>query len=342
MKILAVRLGSMGDVIHTLPAVALLKRGFPRAEVTWAIESRWAPLLDENPFVDCVLPLPISKWRKSPFGRETRSEFWRARRQLRDGHFDLAVDFQGLIKSAVITFFSRADRVLGFDRRELREPLASTFYSNRVYTGAAHVVEKCLRLASAAGAQISDARDAAPIFSLPQGARELLLPPGDFVLTSPAAGWISKQWPAEHYVALGERIWRECRMPLVVDCAPGEIEIARSIVDRAQPGSCVLHSSPLAGLIAATRRARAVIGVDSGPLHLAAALRKPGVALFGPTDPARNGPFGGSLKVLRQPTARTSYKRDNQIHPAMTSIHPEEVWQALRPMLSADRAPVAR
>lgn len=341
MKILAVRLGSMGDVIHTLPAVALLKHGFPRADVTWAIESHWAPLLDGNPSVDCVLPLPISRWRKNLLGRETRSEFRRVRRQLREAHFDLAVDFQGLIKSAVVTFFSRADRVLGFDRRELREPLAATFYSNRVYTGAGHVVEKCLRLASAAGAQMADARDAAPIFFLPQGTPEPLLPPGDFVLTSPSAGWISKQWPAEHYVALGERIWRECQIPLVVDCAPGDLETARSIVGRAQPGSCVLHPSSLAGLIAATRRARAVIGVDSGPLHLAAALRKPGVALFGPTDPARNGPFGGSLKVLRQPHARTTYKRDDQIDPAMTSIHPEEVWQALRPMLLAARAPVS-
>ncbi len=273
MKILAVRLGSMGDVIHTLPAVALLKRGFPRAEVTWAIESRWAPLLEGNPFVDCVLPLPISQWRKNLFSRETISEFLEARRHLRKAHFDLAVDFQGLIKSAVVTFFSRADRVFGFDRRELREPLASTFYSNRVYAGTAHVVEKCLRLASAAGAQVSDAKDATPIFSLPQGMPDRPLPTGDFVLASPAAGWKSKQWPAEHYVALGERLWRECGMPLVVDCAPGETEAARWIVDRAQPGSCVLHPSSLAGLIAATRRARAVVGVDSGPLHLAAALR---------------------------------------------------------------------
>jgi heptosyltransferase-1 len=342
MKILAVRLGSMGDVIHTLPAVALLKHGFPRAEVTWAIESRWAPLLEGNPCVDCVLPLSISKWRKNLLGGETRSEFRRARRQLREARFDLAVDFQGLIKSAVVTFFSRADRVLGFDRRELREPLAATFYSNRVYTGAGHVVEKCLRLASAAGAHMADARDAAPVFSLPQGTPEPLLPVGDFVLTSPAAGWMSKQWPAEHYVALAERIWRESQMPLVVDCAPGEMEAARSIVNRAQPGSCLLHPSSLAGLIAATRRARAVIGVDSGPLHLAAALRKPGVALFGPTDPARNGPFGGSLKVLRRPDALTSYKRDAQIHPAMKSIQPEEVWQVLRPMLLDTRAPVSR
>ncbi len=340
MKILAVRLGSMGDVIHTLPAVALLKRGFPRAEVTWAVESRWAPLLDENPFVDCVLPLPIAKWRKNPLGRETRTEFSMARRQLRGAHFDLAVDFQGLLKSAAVTFFSRADRVLGFDRRELREPLAATFYSNRVFTGAPHVVERCLRLASAAGAHIADARDAAPVFSLPQGVPEPPLPPGEFVLTSPVAGWTSKQWPAEHYVALAGRIWRECQMPLVVDCAPAEVEVARLIVGRAQPGSCVLHPSSLAGLIAATRRARAVIGVDSGPLHLAAALRKPGVALFGPTDPARNGPFGGSLRVLRLPHAQTSYKREDQIHPAMASLHPDEVWQALRPLLSADRTPV--
>jgi heptosyltransferase-1 len=187
-----------------------------------------------------------------------------------------------------------------------------------------------------------DARDAAPIFSLPQGAPELPLPSGEFVLTSPAAGWMSKQWPAEHFVALGERLWRECHMPLVVDCAPKEVDLARSIVDRAQPGSCVLHPSSLAGLIAATRRARAVIGVDSGPLHLAAALNIPGVAIYGPTDPARNGPFGKSFQVLRQPGTPASYQRDAQIHPSMAAIGPEEVWPALKAKLAPERTPVQR
>jgi heptosyltransferase-1 len=177
---------------------------------------------------------------------------------------------------------------------------------------------------------------------LPQGKPEASLPAGDFVLASPAAGWRSKQWPIAHYAALANTIWRESGMPLVVDCAPADTDAAREIVNAAELGACVLHRSSLAGLIAATRRARAVIGVDSGPLHLAAALNIPGVAIYGPTDPARNGPFGKSFQVLRQPGTPASYQRDAQIHPSMAAIGPEEVWPALKAKLAPERTPVER
>ena len=340
VKILAVRLGSLGDVIHALPAVANLKRGFPQAEVTWAIESRWAPLLEANRFIDQILELPISKWRKRPLAADTRAEFHEARRRLRAERFDLAVDFQGLLKSAMVTFFSRAEHVFGFHRAELREKLAATFYSECVQTRAEHVVDKNLHLASAAGARITGPEAETPLFPLPQGKAEASLPAGDFVLASPSAGWKSKQWPIAHYVVLANRIRRESGMPLVLDCAPGDTDAARAIVDAAEPGACVLHPSSLAGLIAATRLARAVVGVDSGPLHLAAALNKPGVAIYGPTDPARNGPFGRSFLVLRQPGTPASYQRDARIHPSMAAIGPEEVWPALKAKLALERTPV--
>jgi len=302
-RILVVRLGAMGDIIHALPAVASLKHSFPGSRLTWVIEPKWAPLVEDNPFIDRVVLL-----RRD--GVAGLLESWRS---LRAERYDFAVDFQGLIKSALVAYAARPDRIFGFDHTQLRERAAALFYSNQTVSGAAHVVEKNLDLAAAAGA-ITPLRT----FPLPAGRPEGALPAGDFVLASPVAGWRGKQWPMEHYQALGARLRGELGIPLVLD---------------GPPGSGLEHCSGLAGLIHATRRATAVVGVDSGPLHLAAALGKPGVAIYGPTDPARNGPYGDSLRVLRSPAAVTTYKRGAAIHESMRAVSPAQVFEALKAMV---------
>jgi heptosyltransferase-1 len=148
------------------------------------------------------------------------------------------------------------------------------------------------------------------------------------VLASPLSGWGAKQWPLEYYGQLGAYLRREAGMALVLNGPPAEREKLSGVPDT------VTHFSSIEGLIDATRRAFAVVGLDSGPLHLAAALSKPGVALFGPTDPARNGPCGGTLTLLRSPRAITSYKRLAQIDPSMRELSPEAVFEALGPHLA--------
>ncbi len=299
MNILVVRLGAMGDVIHTLPAAATLKQAFPDARLSWAIEPRWSVLLEGNPYVDEIVPI------------ERRS--LAAYTQMRKMSFDLAVDFQGLLKSAAVVFLAGSKRTFGFDRT--RERLAGLFYGSRIRVSSAHVVDRNLELAAACGA-------GKPVleFPLPAGAPEGEVPDGRFVLASPLAGWRSKQWPLEHYEQLASRL----DVPLVLNGPPcSEAELRNA-------GRCRVHISGIRGLIDATRRAAAVIGVDSGPLHIAAALGKPGVAIFGPTDPARNGPYGQSLRVLRSPSATTSYKRIGDISPSMREITPEAVLAALQ------------
>lgn len=295
----------MGDAIHALPAAASLKCSYPEARLTWAIEPRWAPLLEGNPFVDRVVPVR----RKSARGLIAS---WR---ELRAERYDIAVDFQGLLKSALTAAAAKPERIFGFG--STRERAAAVFYSDRIPVSAAHVVDRNLELAQAAGAHmlVYD-------FPLPQGAPEGELPDGDFVLASPLAGWRAKQWPAENYARLAGMLDREFGIPLVANGPPGA-----AFADL--PG-CRAHHSGIAGLIHATRRAAAVVGVDSGPLHLAAALGKPGVAIFGPTDPARNGPYGGSMVVLRAANAATTYKREIEIDESMRSISPEEVFEALK------------
>jgi heptosyltransferase-1 len=297
----------MGDVIQCLPAVASLKHGIPRSRVTWVIEPRWAPLLEGNPYVDRVVLLD----RGSLMG------FRAAWRDLRAERYDIAVDFQGLLKSALVASAARAEKLFGFTRALVRERPAVWFYSVAVTSESTHVVDRYLDLASAAGAS-----SLLRTFPLPTGNPEGALPGSPFVLASPLAGWGSKQWPLDYYSELGRLLRAEHGCTLVLN---GRIRIDAPHTEA--------HVSGLPGLIDATRRAIAVIGVDSGPLHLAAAMGKPGVAIFGPTDPSRNGPRGGAVAVLRSPTAVTSYKRD-QAGPAMRDIRPEAVREALQAVLT--------
>ncbi len=141
------------------------------------------------------------------------------------------------------------------------------------------------------------------------------MPDGPFVLASPLSGWPAKQWPLEYYSRLA-RLCRDAGVPLVVNGPPSAHEALGGVEN------AILHLSSIAGLIDATRRATVVVGEDSGPLHLAAALGKPGVAIFGPTDPAQTGPYGGSLTVLRSPDAITSYKRRREIDASMRAVAP--------------------
>jgi heptosyltransferase-1 len=312
--LLVVRLGSMGDVIHALPAVATLKHSYPGYRLSWVIDPRWACLLAGNPFVDDVILLD----------RHTLSGIARAWRQLRARRFNFAVDFQGLFKSALAASVARPDRMYGFHQSQVRERIAALFYSNRVRVQSAHVVDRNLELAAAAGAA-----SMVSVFPLPEGCAEGQLPDGDFVLASPLAGWPGKQWPLESFSSLARLLQSRLGMPLVLNVPPQ----AASLVTQAT--GALMHVSGVPGLLHATRAARAVVGIDSGPLHLAAALEKPGVAIFGPTDPARNGPYGKSFTVVRDPRAVTSYKRSREIDASMRAIQPEAVLEALADCMSS-------
>ncbi len=310
--ILMVRLGAMGDVIHCLPAAATLKQGIQHAHLTWVVEARWAPLLRGNRHIDELIAVD----RRSLAGLSAVWTKIRARR------YETAVDFQGLVKSAFVASIARPGRLFGFSKRIVRESAAAWFYSDAADSVAEHVIDRYLDLAVAAGAAAVFRE-----FPLPPGRPEAELPPEPFVLASPLAGWPGKQWPLEFYSALGERLWKECGLRLVLN---GNAAIAA-------PGTTA-HVSSLDGLIHATRRASAVVGVDSGPLHLADALGKPGVAIFGPTDPSRNGPRGRAMTVLRSPHASTTYKR-NVSDAYMREVQPGAVFDALKAVLERTRVP---
>jgi heptosyltransferase-1 len=304
-KILVVRLGAMGDVIHTLPAVSTLKASFPESSITWAVDPKWTPLLEGNPSVDRVVE----------FNRRDASSIHSAVKALRATPFDFAIDFQGLIKSALLASVSGCRRRLGFHWKDIREKPAALLYTEKIHTFESHVAEKNIELAQAAGAATIDR--ASP---LPDGVIEGSLPEGPYVLACPLAGWTSKQWPLEYFSDLAARI---APLPLVVNGAPVNEPDLRRV-----RGAWV-STSGISGLIGVTRRAVAVVGVDSGPLQIAGALSKPGVAIFGPTDPTRNGPLGTSIEVLRAVGFETTYKRGHTIAESMRAVTPEMVAAAL-------------
>ncbi len=306
-SILVVRLGAMGDIIHALPAVAIVRQSFPQHRIYWVIAPKWMPLLEGNPQVDEIVP----------FDRRSQGGIVEAWRKLRVIRPEIAIDFQGLIQSALAGRASRPKRFVGRDRSQARESLAAVFYSQPVKTKGPHCVEANLELAAAAGATgLTDQS------WLPAGKPEGDLPAGAFVFASPFAGWASKQWPLENYRALARELQKE-GLPLVVNVPPGFRTKLAGMPE------LTVHESGLPGLIDGTRKALAIVGVDSGPMHLAAALGKPGVAIFGPTDPARNGPFHSKMAVLRSAGAATTYKRGEEIDPSMRAVSMEQVKEVL-------------
>ena len=312
-RVLVIRLGAMGDIFHAMPAVASLRRGLPLSPITWVVEKQWLPILEGCPFVNQLMAVD----------RKSAGTVLASIRRLRAEPYDLAIDFQGLLKSALIAVGSGAGNRLGYSRDQLREPLAGLFYTQTNSPNAVHVVDRHLELATVAGGHSKEAE-----FYLPQGSAEGQLPLEPFVLSCPQAGWGAKQWPSSYYGELGDLLKREMGLALVLNGPPGAEEQLRAM------GPVHAHCSGLPGLIWATRRALAVVGLDSGPLYMAAAIGKPGVAIFGPTDPARNGPYGGSISVLRSPDADTTYKRLREENTAMRSITPRMAVDELKRCLA--------
>ena len=314
MSILVVRLGAMGDIVHALAAVTSLKLSFLDEELIWVVKRRWSDILEGNPHVDRLLTVQDRESALS-FGNSLRKERPR-----------FAVDFQGLLQSAVIGRLSRPGVLWGFDKSVAREPFAARFYTHAVHVSGPHRIQRNLQLVRAAGASVIT--DQA---WLPPGRAEGDLPPTPFVLASPFAGWAGKQWPLASYAELAALLGKE-GVPLVMNVSA---ELASSL--QGLPNVRV-HVSSIAGLIHATRQASAVIGVDSGPLHIAAALGKKGVAIFGPTDPDATGPYGGSMQVLRTPRALTTYDRHKQIQESMRAIEVRTVLSSVLQTLEVSSA----
>ena len=349
-RLLIVRLSAMGDAIHTLPAVHVLREAFPQAFIGWLIEERWAELLCApgsprrgqrsalRPLVDQVHTVNLKAWGKSPVSISTLQRVATVCNDVRDGHYDAAVDLQGAMRSAVLARLSGARVVYG--AAEPRESPASLWYTRKVVACRRHVIEQNVSVAQALVGQetklpppdISCDFPSDPEAEARVGQRLAEHGIGDFAILNPGAGWGAKRWPAERYGEVARKL-AEQGLRSILNYGPGEEELVGA-AEAAGGGTARAMSCNITELISLTRRARLFIGGDTGPLHLAAALRVPVVAIYGPTDPARNGPYGTRSMVLRSSESITTHARRAAMDEGLLVIGSDEVVAAANQLLA--------
>jgi heptosyltransferase I len=285
-SILIVRLGALGDLVHALPAVAALRAAWPDARIDWLVDSRYAALLQLVPVIDRAIVMG---------GRGTRPAL-SVIRELRRARYDMAIDFQGLLKSAALARLAGARETAGFIAGQLREPSAGVFYTRRIPADdSGHVVRKNLSMVEALGAPARETASPLKVTSspVPGRVRELLQcgPAGRFALVNPGAGWPNKQWPADRYGAIAAHLLARHGMPSIVTWGPKEQALAAEAAAASDGAAMVAPSTTIADLVELSRAAAIAVAGDTGPMQLAAAVGTPVVGVFGPTNPLRNGPW---------------------------------------------------
>ena len=295
MQILFVKLGAIGDIIHTLPALAAARTKFPTAEISWVAEERSAEILRGNRLIGNLIEVDTRSLRGGILFEKMLTGAAKQARNLRQYDFDIAIDFQGLLKSGLISKLSGSKKRWGFSRPDLREPAARVFYTNTTtLPPRAHVIQQNLQLVSAA-LDFTPRNDQIdfPIYTSDSHRAEAIeiasRVEGEFAILNPAGGWVTKLWPAENFGQLADRLWDTLGIQSVVVTGPKEAGLADTVVNASRSGKLVRAEPSLKGFYELARSARVYVGGDTGPTHLAIAAGAPVVGLFGPTEWWRNG-----------------------------------------------------
>lgn len=288
-SVLIVRLGALGDLVHALPAVAAIRAAWPEARIDWLVDGRYAEFLELVPVID----------RTIVTGGGTGRPVLPVIRSLRRARYDLAIDFQGLLKSAILARLAGAQQTAGFVPGQLREPLAGVFYTRRIPADdSGHVVRKNLSLVEALGVSVREI--AAPLKTtaslVPGQVRRLLGidAAGRFAVINPGAGWPNKQWPADRYGAIAAHLRARHGMPSIVTWGPREQALAGEVAASSDGAAQVAPATSIGDLVELARAAAIFMAGDTGPMQLAAAVGTPVVGVFGPTNPLRNGPWSAA------------------------------------------------
>lgn len=322
-RFLILRLGSLGDIVHTFPAVAALRESFPNAEIVWLTHPRWKLLVESSGLASQV------------WATETRSlhSLRKIIDDLRNASWNAAIDYQGLWKSAGLAYLGGIKRRIGFSSETIREFGVPLLYTDRVRCVTTHICDQNGELSRRAGASNPVANFA---LEIPNDAEREVhgflekLAFNRYIVLSPGGGWRSKCWPPERFAELGKMIWDSLGLRCVVNYGPGEDDLALAVRDCSGDAGPVSYNGGLGPLMALLGNAACIVGGDTGPVHLAIALGTPAVALFGPTDPQRNGPYRTDDIVLRAPGAVRTHSRVDQVHPSMLQIQVTEVFAAVR------------
>lgn len=345
-RILLIKPSSLGDIIHALPVLAALRRSRPDAHIAWLVGSSFAPILNGHPLLDEVIPFDRERYGKMWRNPAIFLEFWRFVAAIRRRRFDLVIDLQGLIRSGILAYFGGARARIGFaDAREG----AWLFYNQRVDcpAEAVHAVEKNLHVARALGLEVEPVEFPLPISDSERRAADDLLTAESggglpaFTAIVIGARWHSKLWPATRLAELIDRVHADGGPRCVLVGAPGDSDAARAIAaDCRGPLSPVnlVGRTNLRQLVALLARAERVVCMDSGPMHIAAALNRPLAAIFGPTNPQRTGPYSRLARVARLPLACSPcYRRECPLghHDCMQKLSVNQVYSHVRELTSS-------
>lgn len=296
MKLLIVKLGSIGDIVHTLPSLAAVRRAMPDAHISWAVEQKCAEILRDNSMIDNLIEVDTHSLRGGKVIEEMLIGASKQIKNLRQFKFDVAVDFQGLWKSALIAKLSGATQRWGFAREAQREPASRILLTGTVdVPPRINIVRKNLALAAGAlDIAVPDAHFEFPIATGDMHREEanaiISKTDGDkFALLNPGGGWVTKLWHAEKYGELADAIWSQLGITPLLVTAPRERDLAARAAAASKSGKLILAEPTLKGLYELAKHASVFVGSDTGPMHIAVAAAAPVVGLFGPTEWWRNG-----------------------------------------------------
>ena len=352
MNILIVKLSAIGDVIHTLPALNAIREHYPQAHITWLIEEVAADLVVGHQALDRVLVSKRKSWIRRLRGTERRQALKEIRRfltDLRDTQYDIIIDFHALLKSGLLVGMARGKRKIGFDKGMQHQELSYLFLNERIppVDMEVHALTRGLMLLNAIGVTTRKVVYDIPFYDGDLAAvRELLGAQGvngsrPLVAINPVALWETKLWLNDRFAALADRLVSDHHVDVVFTGGPADSQVIQTILGMmTQPAANATGRTSLKMLAALYHLSTVLVTTDTGPMHLAAAVGTPVVALFGPTAPWRTGPFGEGHQVVRTaPACSPCFKRQCDEHRCrcMTDITVSDVLQATRRLLETGR-----
>ena len=292
-RILIVKPSALGDIVHSLPVLNALNKGFPGAKIDWVVAHGLHAFLDGHPMINRLWVIKKDKWKRVNRLGKTIREINQLRRDLGRQHYDVCIDLSGLFRSGLISWFSKAPVRLGFRESDEGSPL---FYTHKIHGSMKiHAIDRYLKLAQFLGCPVDEVvYPFAPYDSRPPVCRTL---PEAYAVMSPSAGKPANRWPASRFGELASRL----DLPVVVIASRAEADIAEEVVAHSRGNALsIAGQTGLKELLAVIQRARFFICNDTGPMHMAAALNIPVFAIFGPANPVRTGPCGNIHTVIRK------------------------------------------
>jgi heptosyltransferase I len=344
-RILVVKLSAIGDIIHTLPAVSALRRAYPNAWLAWMVEKTGANLLRGNPDIDELITIDTRAWRANWWVGLRHA--WYVTRHLRSANFDLCIDFQGLLKSALFAYLSGAPQRLGFARQRCREPLSAllTNLHGPSHNPDVHIVEQLVELLQPLGIKTGERRFTIPVSEAEvhfaaRVWRELGFASGvPVVVLNPGAAWETKRWGEANFARLNDALIRRYQVKTLLAWGPGEEPLVQRVARATSYTPAIAPATTLLQLAALLSHCAVCVSGDTGPLHLAAAMGTPTVALFGPSNPQRNGPYGPGHVVLHHKLPCSNcYQRTCNHWECLPGIEIETVVQAIGRLLEKDES----